>query len=135
MDLKMTSKAIQTWHDIMASKKVELLDDLLSDSVTFHSPVVHTPQEGKAITKMYLSAAALTLGNDDFNYIREISDKNVTVLEFETVIEGIKVNGIDMISWGDDDRITEFKVMLRPLKGINIVHKVMGEQLMKMSKE
>jgi len=119
----------------MASKKVELLDDLLSDSVTFHSPVVHTPQEGKAITKMYLSAAALTLGNDDFNYIREISDKNVTVLEYETVIEGIKVNGIDMISWGDDDRITEFKVMLRPLKGINIVHKVMGEQLMKMSKE
>lgn len=125
----MTPVAIQKWHELVSSKNVELLDGLLSDTVTFHSPVVHTPQQGKAVTRMYLSAAIATLGNEHFRYTREIHGEGVAVLEFETIIDGIKVNGIDMISWDSDGQISEFKVMLRPLKGINIVHKVMGEAL------
>lgn len=129
----MTAVAIQKWHNIMDSKEVDLLDELLADDVVFLSPVVHTPQAGKAITKMYLSAAARVLGTKDFVYKREIIGDNIAVLEFETVIDGVLVNGIDMISWDESDQITEFKVMIRPLKGINAVHKLMGEALTKMA--
>ncbi len=46
-------------------------------------------------------------------------------------IEGIKINGVDIITFSDDGKITHFKVMVRPLKGINLLHRLMGEQLAK----
>jgi len=93
---------------------------------------VHTPQTGKPITKLYLTAALHVLNNDTFEYLREVISGNHAVLEFQTVIDGITINGVDMIAWGDDGRITDFKVMLRPLKAVNLVHKMMGNMLQKM---
>jgi len=107
------------------------LDNILADDVVFHSPIVHTPQEGKPITKLYLTAALYVFNNDSFKYLREVISNNNAVLEFTTVIDGITVNGVDMITWGADGRITEFKVMIRPLKAINLIHKMMGEMLQK----
>ena len=120
------------------------LDELLDDDVVFISPIVFTPQEGKAITKLYLQAAGQTLPgekkssgsptNDDksFRYVKEVISGCTAVLEFETYIEGKYVNGIDMITCNDKGKIVEFKVMIRPLQAINLVHKQMGEMLERM---
>jgi hypothetical protein len=80
---------------------------------------------------MYLAGAVMTLCNDSFKYVREVYTDNFALLEFETELDGIHVNGVDMITWNEDEKITDFKVMIRPLKGINAVHKAMGEALMK----
>ena len=128
----MIPKTIQKWHKVIETKNINMLDDILADDVKLYSPVVHTVQEGKQITKMYLLGAAMTLCNDSFKYIREVYDDGFALLEFETVLNGIYVNGVDMISWNSDNKITDFKVMIRPLKGVNAVHQLMGEALMKM---
>ena len=95
----------------------------------FHSPVVHTPQKGRAIVTAYLSAAGQTLGNDSFQYLREVVDGDTAVLEFQTEMDGIMVNGIDMITFDDEGKITDFKVMVRPLKAVNKVWDMMAAQL------
>ena len=94
--------------------------------------MVHTPQAGKPITTLYLAAALHVFNNDTFKYLREVISGNNAVLEFQTIIDGITVNGVDMITWGDDGRIIDFKVMVRPLKAVNLIHKMMGEMLQKM---
>ena len=127
----MVPKVIQTWHKIVETRDISLLDALLADDATMFSPVVHTPQRGKTITKLYLMGAMQTIGNDKFKYIQEVYNDYFAVLEFETEIEGKIVNGVDMITWNEDNQITEFKVMIRPLQGINAVHKAMGEALAK----
>ena len=127
----MIENTIATWHKLLETKDAAGLDNLLADDVVFYSPVVHTPQVGKPITTLYLTAALYVFANDSFKYLREVISGNNAVLEFSTVIEGITVNGVDMITWGTDGRITEFKVMVRPLKAINLIHRMMGEMLQK----
>ena len=121
---------LEGWHHIVLTRDASGLSDLLSDDVVFYSPVVHTPQVGKAIATMYLSAAVHVFGNDSFRYVREIVGERDAVLEFETEIDGIIVNGVDMIRWNEDGKIIEFKVIIRPLKAINLIHQKMGEMLL-----
>ncbi|HEQ71271.1 MAG TPA: nuclear transport factor 2 family protein [Spirochaetia bacterium] len=125
----MIENTIETWHKIVNEKDEKGLDEILADEVVFHSPVVHTPQEGKLVTLLYLKAALHVLNNDTFTYLREVVQGNNAVLEFYTVIDGISINGVDMITWRPDGRITDFKVMIRPLKAINLVHRMMAEML------
>ena len=120
---------IKKWHEVMLEGKMELLDNLLNDNATFYSPVVLKPLEGKEITKMYLSAAGLSFNMDSFKYTRELNDGNHSVLEFETTIDDISVNGVDMIEWDDDGKILSFKVMIRPFKAVEIVRAKMVEAL------
>tara|TARA_B100000676_G_scaffold105233_1_gene105021 strand:- start:255 stop:686 length:432 start_codon:yes stop_codon:yes gene_type:complete len=138
--------AIEKWHDIMKNPGpniTEKLDDLLHDDVIFYSPVVFTPQKGKEITKLYLSAAGgVFSSNKDkeqskpeeskFRYTKELIYDNHACLEFETEINGIYVNGIDLITWNDENKITEFKVLVRPLQAVNTLHQMMGEMLDKL---
>ncbi len=125
---------LSKWHNIVRTRDATGLGELLADDVVFYSPVVHTPQVGKSITTMYLSAAVHVFGNESFRYIREIVGENDAVLEFETEIDGITVNGVDMIKWNENGQITEFKVMIRPLKAVNLIHQKMGEMLQKFTK-
>lgn len=127
----MSSKTVEAWHALVKSKDPKELDKILSDEVVFYSPVVHTPQEGKDITTLYLTAALYVFVNETFHYVREVVSGNNAVLEFETEIDGIKINGVDMMSWNEKGEIISFKVMLRPLKAINLIHKMMGEMLEK----
>lgn len=135
---------IERWHAHTRGELANGLDELLHDDVVFYSPIVFTPQKVKAITTLYLQAAGQTLpgektstmsqaGSDDvpkgFRYTKEILDGHHAVLEFETTVEGKYVNGIDMITCDDNGKITEFRVMIRPLQAINLVHKQMGEML------
>ncbi len=121
--------AVEEWHRIVRERDVDALDALLADDVVFHSPVVHTPQRGRPITTMYLAAAVTVFGNASFRYVRELVGVNEAVLEFVVAIDGIEVNGVDMIRWDDAGRIVDFKVMLRPLKAINLIHQKMGALL------
>jgi predicted SnoaL-like aldol condensation-catalyzing enzyme len=120
---------LQKWHRIAESGDPAGLAELLADDAVFHSPVVHRPQEGKALVTLYLSAAATVLGNNSFKYVREIVDGQNAVLEFVCEVDGITINGVDLIRWNDDDRIVDFKVMVRPLKGVNMIHQKMMAML------
>lgn len=125
----MEVEPIRSWHEIVQTRDARGLNELLDDDVVFYSPVVHTPQVGKAVTAMYLMAALHVFGNGSFRYVREVVDESDAVLEFETDIDGITVNGVDMIKWNDEGRIVEFKVMVRPLKAINLIHQKMATML------
>jgi len=123
------AKALEEWHRIVRERDPDGLDDLLADEVVFHSPVVHTPQRGRPLTAMYLGAAVLVLGNPTFRYVRELAGEREAVLEFVVEVDGIEINGVDMIRWNDAGRITDFKVMVRPLKAVNLLHQKMAAML------
>ena len=126
------SPNLQRWMDYIAAHDPAGLPALLHDEVVFQSPIVHTPQRGKAITLAYLGAAGNTLGGDHFTY-RDVFDcGDKAVLEFETEMDGIHVNGVDMIWWDENGLITDFKVMVRPLKAIQTVHAAMKSMLQQM---
>lgn len=120
---------IEDWHKAVEARNPAMLDALLADDVAFHSPVVHTPQRGKAITTLYLTAAMQVLGGPGFRYLREVIGERDAVLEFEVELDGISINGVDMIRWNDDGRIVDFKVMVRPLKAVNLLHQKMAAML------
>lgn len=120
---------IATWHKLLKQRDVRGLDALLTDDAVFYSPVVHKPQVGKAITTMYLTAAFHVFGNESFRYVRELKADRDAILEFELELDGISINGVDMIKWNDDGQVTEFKVMLRPLKAVNLIHEKMAAML------
>jgi SnoaL-like domain len=123
------SHPIATWHDLVRSRDASGLERLLADDAVFYSPVVHTPQRGRALAVRYLAAAFAVFFNDSFRYVREIVGASDAVLEFETEIDAISVNGVDLIKWNAEGRISEFKVMLRPLKAIEVVHRRMAAML------
>ena len=125
----MSAKAIERWHEMVESRNAEGLDALLAEDAVFYSPVVHTPQAGREVTKKYLLAAFAALFNDSFRYVREIVGERDAMLEFEMEIDGIYVNGIDIIGWNENDQIAEFKVLVRPLKGIDAVRQQMMKGL------
>jgi hypothetical protein len=140
---------VEKWHAFLRGQGS--LDELLDDDVVFFSPIVYTPQEGKAITTMYLQAAGQTLPGDSsgdqaaggngankaggaFRYTKEVLAGDTAVLEFETTVEGKYVNGVDIIRCNDAGKIVEFRVMLRPLQAINLVHRQMAAMLEQMQK-
>jgi len=120
---------IATWHELLKQRDVQGLDALLADDAVFYSPVVHKPQVGKAITTMYLAAAFHVFGNESFRYVRELKADRDAILEFELELDGISINGVDMIKWNEHGQVTEFKVMLRPLKAVNLIHEKMAAML------
>jgi len=127
---------------VMKSNDMNKLDELLAEDVVFYSPVVYTPQKGKDITKMYLMAAGGVFGEEtkdevsdskksqsNFKYIKEIIGEKSALLEFESEMDGIYVNGVDVISWNEEGKITEFKVIVRPLQAVNMLHQKMQAML------
>ncbi len=122
---------LERWYAYIKSQDHAALLEMLHPDVVFESPVVHTPQRGRDITYKYLASADKVLGGPGFAYVGEWTAPNSAILEFENVINGIKVNGIDMIRWDAEGRIVHFKVMVRPLKAIQMVHAMMGEMLAK----
>jgi hypothetical protein len=147
----MIERAIEQWHAYLRGDNPDGLDDLLDDDVVFYSPIVFTPQRGKAITALYLQAAGQTLPGDQspasdrdddeggdsnpvggFRYTKSVLSGDTAVLEFETSVEGTYVNGVDIIRCNDEGRIIEFRVMIRPLQAVNLVHRQMAAALERM---
>ncbi|MEN3351446.1 MAG: hypothetical protein V7632_5081 [Bradyrhizobium sp.] len=129
----MSKPGLDKWYAYMKSHDTSALWDLLHPDAVFESPVVHTPQRGRDIAFKYLAGAGQVLGGPAFKYRGEWRSDTGAVLEFESEIDGIKLNGVDIITFDADGRITHFKVMVRPLKAINLLHQLMGAELMKQS--
>jgi ketosteroid isomerase-like protein len=123
---------IEVWHDIMRDRDSARLQEVLAEDCVFLSPVVHTPQEGREITTTYLTGA-MHVFNEGFRYTKEVVAGNHAVLEFECEIDGIMVNGVDIMTFDEQGKIVEFKVMVRPLKAINMLHQRMGEMLQQLA--
>jgi hypothetical protein len=136
----MIKENIKKWHDLIAGNFPGGYDELLDNDVVFFSPVVFTPQKGKDLAKLYLMAAGNTFGGDEdkadgtlkessFHYTKEVLDGNQAILEFETQIDGKYINGVDIISFNEEGKISEFKVMIRPLQAVNVIHIQMQKML------
>jgi hypothetical protein len=132
----MIERDISRWHEYLLGNLPDGLDDLLDEDVVFYSPIVHTPQEGKEITKLYLQAAAAGLAGTAqtptavaadrrFRYTKQVVAGDTAVLEFETTVQDKYVNGVDIIRCNAAGRIVEFRVMIRPLQAVHIVHQQM----------
>jgi hypothetical protein len=142
-------QVIEKWHDYLQSREPDRLDELLDDDVVFYSPIVFTPQRGKAVTALYLSAAAQTFpgdrpvgvtgsgsegpGRSSFHYTKTVMTGDTAVLEFETTIQSKYVNGVDIIRCNPEGRIIEFRVMIRPLQAVELVHRQMAAMLEQMA--
>ena len=120
---------IHKWHEVINSDDMNALDKIIAEEAVFSSPVVFTPMEGKEVTIMYLHAAGQSFNMEKFKYTKEIHDGMNSVLEFETYIDDISVNGVDMIEWNQDGMISNFKVMIRPFKAVQKVQEKMVEAL------
>jgi hypothetical protein len=139
----MIEQVVERWHAHLRGELPGGLDELLADDVVFHSPIVFTPQEGKAVTTLYLQAAGQALpgeepgdggsGGGGFRYTKQVLSGDTAVLEFETTVEGKFVNGVDIIRCDDEGRIVEFRVMIRPLQAVNAVHRRMAATIEAMS--
>jgi hypothetical protein len=128
----MTPPVIQRWIEIIDSHsedRLDELDDLLAEDAVFYSPAVFTPQEGRAKAAMYLKAAATLFGATNFHYLHHWYSDRSAVLEFEATVDAVYVNGVDIIHWNDDDKIVSFKVMMRPVKGLQAIMPKMAELL------
>jgi len=124
-------KTVELWHEILEQGDMRRLDEVLAQDCVFLSPVVHSPQEGRELTKLYLTGA-FEVFNDSFRYVKEVVSGRHAVLEFTCDLDGILVNGVDIMTFNDEGKIEEFKVMVRPLKAVNLLHarmKAMLEQL------
>ncbi len=131
----MTAPAVAAWRAMLHSGDTSGLDALLADAVVFESPVVHTPQAGRRKTALYLRAADRVLNNGTFRYVGEWHARESAVLEFNVTVDGVEVDGVDMIWWDAEDRIVRFKVMVRPLKAIDLLRRKMAETLERMAAE
>jgi hypothetical protein len=125
----MSAAVLKKWHSLSKARDVGGLGSILAEDAVFHSPVVHTPQVGKELTEKYLAAAFLTLFNDSFKYVREIVGEGEAMLEFVVELDGIHVNGVDIITWNENNQITDFKVMVRPFKAIDVIRERMVQGL------
>ena len=129
MSARAAGHPVELWHRLVRTQDRAGLHALLAEDAVFHSPIVHTPQRGRAIAEKYLGAAFTVFFNSTFRYVREIVGASDAMLEFETEIDGILVNGIDLITWNDAGKIVAFKVLLRPLKAIEVVRQRMAAML------
>ena len=135
----MIKENIKKWHDHIKGEFLGGLDELLADDVIFYSPIVFSPQNGKELTTLYLMAAGNTFGGDkakdgtlegsSFKYTKEILEGNQAMLEFETQIDGKYINGVDIITFNESGKISEFKVIIRPLQAVQIIHEQMQKML------
>lgn len=126
------AEGLKNWHRVLAggNKPADLAAIVREDAV-FHSPVVHRPQAGRDLVVGYLAAAGVVLNTDKFHYVREFTEGNHALIEFVTELDGIHINGVDIITFDDEGMIADFKVMVRPLKAINKVWELMGAQLVR----
>ena len=124
---------IEAWHRGVVNFDSSVLDDILAENVVFYSPIVFKPQQGKVSTRAYLTAALRMFQEAGFHYVIELVGEGQAVLEFNAEIDGVEIDGVDIISWDEEGKITEFKVMIRPFRAIEKVGEKMREQFSNMS--
>jgi hypothetical protein len=125
----LTANPLETWHRIVVTQDPSGLQALLADDVVFHSPIVHTPQRGKEVATRYLEAALHVFFSPSFRVVRKLFGDTDAMLEFESEVDGVTINAVDIVKWNHAGQVIEFKVMVRPLKAIGVVQQKMTERL------
>ena len=128
----MSNPLIDAWHAVLERGDLDGLHEMLAEDACFHSPVVHRPQQGRELTALYLGAAFHVFAGTGFRYVREVASGQDAVLEFVATIDGIEINGVDMIHWNAYGKISDFKVMIRPWKAIEKLREKMAAMLEQM---
>lgn len=122
------SATLARWHEHVERGDPAALPTILAEDCVFLSPVVHTPQLGRDISALYLTGAMHVFGNS-FRYTKEVISTPYAILEFESTVDEVLINGVDIITFNNEGLISEFRVMVRPLKGMQMLHAKMGEML------
>ena len=120
---------LDRWHEVVKTRNPTLLNQVLAEDAVFHSPILYRPQQGKDLVALYLTGAMHVIANPSFRYVRQIADDRNAVLEFETEIDEVHVNGVDLITWNEQGMLSDFKVMIRPLRAVHVVQQRMAELL------
>jgi hypothetical protein len=120
--------ALRAWHAIAKTRDPALLADLLADDVEFRPPAVFRPQQGKELATLYLTGAIVVLG-PSLRYVHEWSDDTSAALEFDAELDGVYIQGIDLLRWNDDDKLVSFTVMVRPMRGLEKLVELMRREL------
>jgi len=102
-------------------------DDLFAEDVTFRSPVVYKPYEGRDSVKVLLGAVVQVF--EDFRYLEHVETGDVAVLMFEARVGDKQLQGVDILKFGADDRIAEMTVMVRPMSGMHALAEAMQKML------
>ena len=123
---------LNLWHQVVESRDPSRLEQVIDEDCVFLSPIVHSPQVGGELTRLYLTGAMHVLG-EGFHYVKEVVSGPYAILEFVCEVDGIEVNGVDIITFNPEGKISEFKVMVRPLQAVNILHAKMRAMLEELS--
>jgi hypothetical protein len=118
VELVSTPPVIERWLHVIESGETAQLDDMLAEDAVFYSPAVFAPQHGRATATAYLRAAEQMFSGTNFHYVEKWFGDRSAVLHFAAEVNGLSVEGIDMIHWNDDGKITSVKVMIRPFKAL-----------------
>ena len=108
------------------ARSLDLLSAALAPGVTFRSPAVHAPYEGRDLVLVILGAVLEVF--EDFAYQAEIRDGEGEMLRFSARVGDRQVDGVDIVKYVDG-QVTELTVMIRPLSALNAVRDAMAAQL------
>jgi hypothetical protein len=128
-DVTAPPPVIERWLRVIEDGQSAHLDDMLAEDAVFYSPAVFTPQRGRATALAYLQAAEQMFSATNFHYVEKWYGENSAVLHFAADVDGLSLEGIDMIHWNDAGKITSIKVMMRPFKALQAVIGRMAELL------
>ncbi len=130
---KRNQELLDKWHEVVFNKKLDVLEELLSDNVTLYSPVVFKPKNSKLESIFVLSNVIEVL--NDFKYHREFIDGNNWALEFSANVGDKSVKGVDLIEFDDSGKIVNFEVLIRPLSGLIALGEEMNRRFADAGKE
>ena len=123
---------LKRWHEVVESRDPSLLPGIIAEDAVFRSPAVHTPQEGRDLVAAYLAGALVVLG-PELTYHDEWARDHDAVLRFTTTVDGLQVEGVDLVTWDDDGQIVGFTVMIRPFRALEAVISGMRAELAKLA--
>lgn len=124
-----TTDTLKIWHQVVADKDPAKLTGIVHKDAVFRSPMVYKPYHGQGTLVFVLSQVIEIF--EDFTYHRELisEDGRSAFLEFTTNIGDKTLKGLDLITFDEDGKITEFEVLIRPMSGLMALAEQMGKRM------
>ncbi len=127
MNEEMMDRFLRRWHAMIDARDLPVLPDLLAADVEFRSPFAFTPYRGRPAVAGLLQTVILVFR--DFRYHRQFVAGDSAALEFSAFVGELSLKGIDLIRLGEDGRIVDFEVMIRPANALQALGEEMGRRL------
>lgn len=124
---------MQSFREAVESKDIEALVAILADDVSFRSPAVHQPYQGRDATQVILRAVMRVF--EDFRYVQQWGEGADLVLLFRARVGNREIEGADFVHTDAEGLVDDLRVMIRPLSGLNAVLAAMQEAIPQVMKE